>query len=279
MSARYGSALVLRDVKGSVQAGEIVSLVGLSGSGKSTLALALLRLLHYRGGHVTGSIKIEGLELANLTEREMRSVRGKRIGYVPQSPVAALNGRLRVRTLLAETWNAHASVRPPEGSHEKLLESVRLPGNAIFLARRAGELSTGQGQRLLIALAIMHKPALLIADEPTSALDAITQAGVLGLFGELNRAHGTAILFISHDLLSVAAISQRVNILHEGDIVESGSPEEIFRSPRHPFTKKLVEAMPILPAQLYRTARETAPEAHGEYQPAEYQIATERVLD
>jgi len=109
-------------------------------------------------------------------------------------------------------------------------------------------LSTGQGQRLLIALAIMHNPALLLADEPTSALDAITQCAVLQLFRELNQGRGTAVLFISHDLLSVAAIAGRVDILHEGRIVESGPPRQIFRTPRHPFTKELIAAMPKMPA-------------------------------
>jgi ABC-type glutathione transport system ATPase component len=244
VSARYGSVPVLREVEGRIAAGEIVSLVGMSGSGKSTLALALLRLLEYRGGMVTGSIRVEGREITGLSAREMRSIRGRRIGYVPQSPASALNGKLRVSTLLDETWRAHSSQSPSGDFYESLLESVRLPGDEAFRKRRASELSAGQGQRLLIALAIMHGPALLIADEPTSALDAITQNGVLGLFAELNGTRGTAILFISHDLISVASLSRRVDILHEGKIVESGSPEAIFQEPRHPFTKALVGAMP-----------------------------------
>jgi ABC-type glutathione transport system ATPase component len=248
LSAHYGSTTVLHDVAGRIGAGEIVALVGLSGSGKSTLALALLRLLGYRGGRVTGSIRLAGRELAGLSGSEMRRIRGRQIGYVPQSPAAALNDRLRVKTLLAETWKAHATATAANGFYARLLKSVRLPDDPEFMERRAGELSTGQGQRLLIALAIMHDPALLIADEPTSALDAITQAGILRLFEELNRDRGTAILFISHDLLSVAAISGRVDILHEGRIVESGPPDEIFRRPRHTFTRELVGAMPRIPA-------------------------------
>jgi peptide/nickel transport system ATP-binding protein len=247
LSAHYGSTPVLHDVAGRIGAGEIVALVGLSGSGKSTLALALLRLLGYRGGRVTGSIRLAGRELEGLSGREMRRIRGRQIGYVPQSPAAALHEKLRVKTLLAETWKAHAKQAAPEGFFARLLKSVHLPDDPEFFERRAGELSTGQGQRLLIALAIMHDPALLIADEPTSALDAITQAGVLRLFAELNRDRGTAILFISHDLLSVAAISGRVDILHEGKVVESGPPEEIFRQPRHTFTRALVSAMPRVP--------------------------------
>ncbi len=245
ISARYGRKEVLHDVTASLAPGEIVALVGLSGSGKSTLALSLLRLLHYRDGEISGSIRLAGRELVGLSEREMRGVRGRLIGYVPQSPAAALNERLRVRTLLEETWRAHASARAPEGdsSFARLLESVQLPGSREFMDQRAGELSTGQGQRLLIALAIMHQPPVLLADEPTSALDAITQAAVLSLFEDLNAAaSGTAMLFISHDLLSVASIGHRVEILHEGRIVESGAPAVIFREPRHPFTQELVKA-------------------------------------
>lgn len=244
ISANYGRAEVLHDVQCRIAPGEIVALVGLSGSGKSTLALSLLRLIRYRGGEVTGSIRLNRRDIGGLSERQMRLLRGKSIGYVPQSPAAALNPRLRVRTLLEETWRAHEPKRAPEAFFENLLESVQLPCSRIFLTRRAGELSTGQGQRLLIALAIMHSPSVLLADEPTSALDAITQAAVLGLFRELNRRNGTAMLFISHDLLSVASLAHRVAILHEGQIVECGAPDVIFRQPRHPFTKDLINALP-----------------------------------
>jgi peptide/nickel transport system ATP-binding protein len=244
ISARYGQTEVLHEIEGRIEPGEIAALVGLSGSGKSTLALSLLRLLQYRGGQVTGSIKVAGQEITGLAEREMRAIRGKRIGYVPQSPAAALNERLRVRTLLRETWQAHSADPAPADFFARLLDSVQLPAEAPFLERRAGELSAGQGQRLLIALAIMHNPAVVLADEPTSSLDAITQAAILRLFSELNRSRGLAMLFISHDLLSVASIAHRVVILHEGRIVESGPPSAIFHSPQDAFTKKLVEAMP-----------------------------------
>lgn len=247
ISARYGAREVLRDVSCRIGPGEIVALVGLSGSGKSTLALSLLRLLRYRGGEVTGSIRLEDAELIDKSVAEMREVLGRRIGYVPQSPAAALNERLRVETLLEESWRAHSGTAAPAGFFAGLLESVQLPSGSDFLRQRAGQLSTGQGQRLLIALAIMHRPALVIADEPISALDAITQASVLRLFQQLNQRDGTALLFISHDLLSIAAISHRVVILHEGRIVESGAPGELFREPQHEFTKRLVAAMPKLP--------------------------------
>ena len=244
LTARYGTAVVLRDVSGTLARGEIAALVGLSGSGKSTMALALQRLLQYRGGVAEGTIVLEGTELMGLSGRGMRGVRGRRIGYVPQSPGLA---KVRVRTLVEETWRAHEDRRMEVGFAENLLGRVQLPGDREFLDRHAGELSTGQGQRLLIALAILHGPSLLIADEPTSALDAITQAAVLRLFADLNRESGTAILFISHDLLSVAGIAHRVDILHEGTVVESGPPALIFGEPVHPFTRALVDAMPRRP--------------------------------
>lgn len=247
ISASYGKTAVLHDVEARIGTGETAALVGLSGSGKSTLALALLRLLHYRGGQVTGSIRLEGEELAGAGERRMREIRGKKMGYVPQNPTAALNPRLRIRTLMEETWRAHSAEKARDGFFAGLLDSVQLPSDARFLARRAGELSTGQGQRLLIALAIMHNPVLLIADEPTSALDVITQAAVLRLFRVLSEQRQMAMLFISHDLLSVAEIAQRVDILHEGRLVESGPPAGIFVHPAHEFTRQLVAALPRPP--------------------------------
>jgi ABC-type glutathione transport system ATPase component len=252
VSAAYGGVPALQGVEGRISRGEIVGLIGLSGSGKSTLALALLGLLHYRGGEVTGSVRLEGEEIAGAGERRLRAIRGRRIGYVPQSPASALNPRLRVRTLLDETWRAHAQTKPPADFYTGLLDSAQLPSDRGFLRRRAGSLSAGQGQRLLIALAIMHDPAVVIADEPTSSLDAITQAAILRLFGDLNRTRGTAMLYISHDLLSVAALAQRVDILDRGRVVESGAPSEIFRNPRDPFTKRLVDAVPASPGTLAR---------------------------
>ena len=167
--------------RASLAPGGIVAFVGLSGSGKSTLALSLLRLLDYRGGDVTGNIKLAGRELIGLTQREMRAFRGKAMGYVPQSPAAALNDRLRVRTLLEETWRAHEPARPPRHSMQSFSKAHNYPASPIFSPGARGELSTGQGQRLLIALAIMHGPPVLLADEPTSALDADHAIGRAGI--------------------------------------------------------------------------------------------------
>ncbi len=244
ISARYGGVTVLDQIQGSLRSGEIVSLVGLSGSGKTTLSMSLLQLLQYRGGTVSGSIRLHGRELFGLPAGELRNVRGKEIGYVPQSPTAALNPRLRIQTLLDETWGAHATGKPPAGFYEELLGSVSLPADAEFRRKYASSLSVGQGQRLLIALGILHKPAVLLADEPTSALDVITQSQILKLLSELARRSNMAMLFISHDLQAVASFSSRVEILHRGRVVETGAPAEIFRNPVHPFTQELVRSLP-----------------------------------
>lgn len=244
ITARYGAAIVLDGVEGRLEPGAIVSLVGLSGSGKTTLSLALLRLLHFRGGIVEGTIRLQGRDLMKLSQSEMRGVLGKEIGYVPQSPAAALNPRLRVSTLLDETWRAHATAKPPSGFFEELLASVSLPADGTFLRKFTRDLSVGQGQRLLIALAILHRPAVLLADEPTSALDVITQSEILTLIGSLASRYRMATLFISHDLQAVASFSTEVHILHKGRIVEKGPPSEIFHNPDHEFTRRLIQALP-----------------------------------
>jgi ABC-type dipeptide/oligopeptide/nickel transport system ATPase component len=252
LSAGYpAKPAVLRDACFEVERGEILGLVGESGSGKSTLALAILRLLNLRAARVEGDIQFQGRDLVQLPEREMRKVRGREIGLVPQSPLTSLNPALRIGTHLNETWTAHAN-GPSDRRKAKfmsLLDSVSLPAEDAFLERHPRELSVGQAQRLLIAMAILHRPALVIADEPTSALDMVTQTEILKLFARLNNGLNMAVLYISHDLLSVASLCHRVAILHQGEIVEFGDTEQIFREPRHPYTRRLVDAAPKNPWQ------------------------------
>jgi ABC-type dipeptide/oligopeptide/nickel transport system ATPase component len=240
---------VLRDVALELRRGEILGLVGQSGSGKSTLALAILRLLGLRGGVAHGSISFEGHDLLTLSERGMRELRGRRIALVLQSPLSALNPALRIGTQLKEAWRAHSG-SDRDACHQAIVEalaSVSLHEGEAFLRRFPSEVSVGQAQRVLIAMAILHRPSLLIADEPTSALDAITQAEVLALFSSLNRKLGTAVLYISHDLLSVAALCHRIAILEAGEIVETASSERIFTLPAHPYTQRLISALPVNP--------------------------------
>jgi ABC-type dipeptide/oligopeptide/nickel transport system ATPase component len=241
--------LVLRDIHLEIQRGEILGLVGQSGSGKSTLALALLRLLHLRGGQVRGQALFNGEDLLSKTERQLRSIRGRLMSVVLQSPLTSLNPALRIGTQLTEAWNAHVDSSAEEclTPIRQALTNVSLPDDDEFLRRRPSQLSVGQAQRVTIAMAILHRPALLIADEATSALDSITQSEILQLFAQLNREMEMAILFISHDLLSVATLCHRIAILKDGCIVECGSPEQIFCWPQSDYTRKLIDALPSSP--------------------------------
>ena len=240
---------VLRNAFLQMRRGEVLGLIGQSGSGKSTLALAILGLLELRGGKAVGSIYLEGNDLMKMKGRELRALRGKRIGLVLQSPLSSLNPALSVGRQLREAWRIHArgTSFDRQASILAALANVSLPADEDFLRRRPSQLSVGQAQRVLIAMAVLHRPALLIADEPTSALDVITQSEILGLFARLNRELGTAILYISHDLLSVASICHRIAILHEGDIVECESTKTILETPIHPYTQKLIGALPRRP--------------------------------
>jgi ABC-type dipeptide/oligopeptide/nickel transport system ATPase component len=235
---------VLDGAELDVNAGEVVGLVGESGSGKSSLALALLRLLDLKAGRPTGTMWFKQRDLMRLKEREMRAIRGREIAFVPQSPTSYLNPVLRIGDQMSEAWKAHATgPRTACEQHiQRALAQVGLPADRAFLRRYPGEISVGQAQRVLIAMAALHSPDLLIADEPTSSLDVISQAGILRLLSRLNREFGMAILYISHDLASIEGFCHRVAILHGGRVVEFAETAEVFGSPRHPYTQALIGA-------------------------------------
>lgn len=255
LSVGYGNKpAVLRNVALEIAPGEVLGLVGQSGSGKSTLALSILRLLELKRGKAQGTANFQGRDLIALKERELRRIRGKEIGLVLQSPLSSLNPALRIGTQMFEAWSAHAR-GPSERRRHSVLEalaSVSLPADDALLQRYPSQISVGQAQRVLIAMAVLHRPSLLIADEPTSALDVITQSEILALFGRLNKEMGMAVLYISHDLLSVAFICHRIAILHEGVIVECGRVAQIFGYPVHPYTRRLVQAIPDKTALIAR---------------------------
>lgn len=238
---------VLREVSLDLRSGEVFALVGESGSGKSTLAMAILGLLKYQGATVNGRIQFRGRDLTRLADSELRQVRGREIGFIPQSPMSALNPLLTIDAQLWEAWRAHSCSGKDAflTRVRELLAAVRLPEDPEFLRRKPGQLSVGQAQRVLIAMAMLHQPSLLIADEPTSALDLISRASCIQLLRQLNRDTGMAILFISHDLPAVAATCDRVAILNNGEMVESGLTREVFENPKHPHAKSLVGSMSL----------------------------------
>ena len=260
LSAYFSERPILSEICFDLQVGETLGFVGTSGAGKSTLAMSLLGLLPWRGGHVHGEVLLNGQNLLTLREREMRQLRGKRIALVPQSPMTALNSAIRLRTHFEEAWSAHErrGGNPLRSRLEEILAQVQLPSSRDFLARYPSEISVGQAQRVMIAMALLHRPEILIADEPTSALDPVTQAEIVSLLRHLNRSTGTALLYISHDLISVLQLCNRIAVLDHGTLVECLPVTEI-QSAQHPSTVALLRALPV-PAHILLSLRAVEPE-------------------
>ena len=227
---------VLDHVRFTMHDAEILGLIGQSGSGKSTIALAVPRLLELRGGRIRGGIHFCGRDLMTCDAKALRRIRGKEIGWVPQSPMSALNPALRIETHLREAWRAHRTEswalakEPTRG----LMIRMGLPADDEFLRRYPKQLSVGQAQRVVIAMAVMHRPKLLIADEATSALDPVSQDEILALFRRLNLELGMAILYVSHDLASVARLCHTVGILDAGRLIQCGPAAEVLASAAAP---------------------------------------------
>ncbi|MDR3736840.1 MAG: ABC transporter ATP-binding protein [Acidobacteriaceae bacterium] len=246
LQAEYGKQTVLRDVQFELAAGESLGLIGTSGAGKTTLVMALLGLLDWRGGKAQGEVIIGGQNLLTMKASEARRIRGKQVALIPQSPMTALNAAVTLRAHFEAAWKAHERTRfgALDERLEELLPEVQLPADPAWLGRKPGQISVGQAQRVLIALALLHRPAILIADEPTSALDPVTQTEIVKLLIQLNKRHGTALLYISHDLVSVLQLCSRIAVLDDGKIVEIIDLGSIGTA-QHPATLRLLGALPV----------------------------------
>jgi len=215
----------IQNVAFDIEAGEIFGLAGPSGAGKSTIALAILRLLEMRGGKVRGRILFDGRDLMNCGERELRRIRGREIALVLQSPIAALNPALRLESQIREAWRTHSEVSwgNAKSMVRALFRRMELPEDDGFLRRYPAQISVGQAQRVVIAMAVLHQPRLLIADEPSSALDPRSRAEILDLFRTLHRDQGAAILYISHDIASIGELCHRSAVLQPGGCLTASS--------------------------------------------------------
>jgi oligopeptide/dipeptide ABC transporter ATP-binding protein len=245
-----GPSGVVRAVDGvsfDVPRGGAVALVGESGSGKSVTAFSIQRVLpEPQGRVVAGSIRFEGRELLTLPEREMRRVRGGRIGLVFQEPMTSLHPIYTVGAQIAEAIRLHQPVSRGEAKARaiELLRSVGVGSPEERFGSYAHELSGGLRQRVMIAIAIACRPALLVADEPTTALDRVTEAQILATIAALREATGMSLLLVSHDLVTVGELCDDVVVMYAGQVVERGRAAEVLSAPRHPYTRALIESVP-----------------------------------
>ncbi|MBH0024993.1 ABC transporter ATP-binding protein [Salinibacterium sp. SWN248] len=247
-ATRSGSVAAVRGISFVVPRGKIVAIVGESGSGKSTTSQALIRRLASGGSIDSGSIEFEGRNLGPMSERELRSIRGGRIGFVPQDPSKSLNPLMRVGDQIAEALRLHLKLDKTAAAAEavRILAEVGLPDPDARATQFPHELSGGMRQRVLIGIAWACNPQLVIADEPTSALDVTVQRHVLDNIDELVRRHNTSVVLVTHDLAVAADRADYVAVMSNGEIVEQGTTAQVLSAPTHEYTKKLVESAPGL---------------------------------
>jgi microcin C transport system ATP-binding protein len=242
-----GELEAVRRVSFHIDKGETLALVGESGSGKSVTALSILQLLPYpKAWHPSGSIRLDGRELIGADEATLRQVRGDRVGIIFQEPMTSLNPLHTIERQIGETLMLHRGMSRVDARARalELLHLVRLREAEERLGAYPHQLSGGQRQRVMIAMALANEPDLLIADEPTTALDVTIQAQILQLLKDLQERLGMAVLLITHDLTIVRKVAERVCVMTQGQIVETGAVAEVFDRPRHPYTQHLLAAEP-----------------------------------
>jgi peptide/nickel transport system ATP-binding protein len=240
---------IVDEVSFTIAPGEVLGLVGESGSGKTTVGLALLGHTRRGAAIAAGSIRVGDVDILKLSSAARRSIRGRVVSYVPQDPAASLNPALRIGTQLRETLDVHgfgSSNDEREARIAEVMREVALPDDKQYLRRYPHELSGGQQQRIGLAMAFACRPRLIVLDEPTTGLDVTTQAHVLGTVRELAAAHHVAALYVSHDLAVVGTLATRTAVMYAGRIVELGPTAELFANASHPYTRRLVQAIPHL---------------------------------
>lgn len=244
---RIGEIPAVMDFSVTVQEGEAVGLVGESGCGKSTVALGVMQDLGVNGKIVGGTIKFKGRNLNDMSEEELRDLRGSEIAMIYQEPMASLNPSMKIAQQLMEVPIIHEGASKAKAWEMALqvVEDVRLPDPERILRSYPHQLSGGQQQRIVIAMALMSKPSLLILDEPTTALDVTVEAGIVDLVKDLGKKYGTSMLFISHNLGLILDTCDRLCVMYSGEAVETGSIENVFDKMRHPYTQALFRSIPL----------------------------------
>lgn len=242
---RHGLISAVEDVSFVMNKGEVLGLVGESGSGKSTVGLSILRILP-ENAVIRGSVLFEGRNLLELSEEEMRAIRGKRISIIFQDPSSHLNPLFTVGQHMLDVMKTHLDEDVAELREEaiRMLSMVGLPDPERVMGLYPHELSGGMQQRVMIAIALSTRPRLLIADEPTTAVDVTIQAQIIELMLDLRRKLGLSVLFITHNLALISEIADTVAIMYAGNLVEMGRREDVLNSPLHPYTKGLLESIP-----------------------------------
>jgi microcin C transport system ATP-binding protein len=245
LTIRFGAFEAARKVSFDIAPGETLALVGESGSGKSVTALSVLKLLP-PAASLTGTIRLGAQDLVAASPAQLRGVRGNDVGMIFQEPMSSLNPVHTVGKQVSEVLATHQGMRKTAARKRtlELLAEVGIPDPESRIDDYPHQLSGGQRQRVMIAMALANNPKLLIADEPTTALDVTVQAQILALLKKLQRQHDMAMLFITHDLTIVRKIADRVAVMTNGEIVETGPTAEIFAHPQHAYTKKLLAAAP-----------------------------------